>query len=67
MHLSQAQGAGEKRTEVYLTYTEGVPQPAAPRLAKSGWRIPAVPETGRAVHVFYKRFAIINPKTRSIR
>ncbi len=34
-HLDAMQGAGEQRTEMYLTYFEGVAQSATPQCAKS--------------------------------
>lgn len=34
-HLDAGLGASEERTEVYLTYSEGVPQLATPRCAKN--------------------------------
>lgn len=47
MHLDEAQGADEERTEMYLKYFEGVPQAATPRFAKSVGGVPAPPEAGR--------------------
>jgi hypothetical protein len=35
LHLDALQGAGEARTELYLTYSEGAPQPATKQGAKS--------------------------------
>ncbi|HEY5549837.1 MAG TPA: hypothetical protein VIK37_01370 [Candidatus Saccharimonadales bacterium] len=42
--MSKALGASEERIELYLTYSEGVPQLATPRFAKS----PAVQPTALA-------------------
>ncbi len=33
--MDEVQGAGEKWTELYLTYSEGVSQPATQQFAKS--------------------------------
>jgi hypothetical protein len=35
LHLDALRGAGEARTELYLTYGKGVPQPATKQGAKS--------------------------------
>jgi hypothetical protein len=40
LHLDVLQGAGEARTELYLTYSKGVPQPATKQGAKSLGRVP---------------------------
>jgi len=40
MHLDAGLGAGEARTELYLTYCEGVLQPATTPSAKSQAGVP---------------------------
>ena len=46
-HLDAMQGASEEWTEVYLRYSEGVPQLATPQRAKSCWCSRLLP-AGRA-------------------